>query len=133
MGIDIEGARFLFSARRGGVSFARCATLGRQHYYPGNKETRQLLKEFGFDPAGCEDLLAQAPPRYSEPVWRVLGTEHLTTIDASSFEQATLVHDLNQPVPAEFHGQFDAVCDIGTLEHVFNFPTAIRSCLEMVK
>ena len=29
--------------------------------------------------------------------------------------------------------QFDLVFDGGTLEHVFNFPTALKNCMEMVK
>ncbi|MCP9845223.1 hypothetical protein KBY77_16105 [Synechococcus sp. Cruz-7E5] len=64
---------------------------------------------------------------------RLLEIEELLSIDASGYEGASLVHDLNQPVPESLWGQFDAVIDGGTLEHVFNFPTAIVSCMRMLK
>jgi SAM-dependent methyltransferase len=63
----------------------------------------------------------------------MLGAERLETMDASAFEGASITHDLNQPVPPELKGKFDAVIDAGTLEHVFDVPTALRGCLEMVK
>jgi SAM-dependent methyltransferase len=133
MGIDIETARFLLARRRDGVRFERCITLGRQHCFLGNKETRGLLKEFGLLPKDFPNLFPEAYPRYAEPFWEMLGAKDLATIDASDFEGATRVHDMNQPVPAAWHEAHDVVCDIGTLEHVFNFPVAIRNCLEMVK
>jgi SAM-dependent methyltransferase len=43
------------------------------------------------------------------------------------------VHDLNIPVPAHLNERFDTVIDGGTLEHVFNFPEAIKSAMQMVK
>jgi SAM-dependent methyltransferase len=54
-------------------------------------------------------------------------------MDASGFEGATIVHDLNLPVPEELKGRFDVVCDAGTIEHVINFPAVVRNCFAMVK
>jgi SAM-dependent methyltransferase len=133
MGIDVETARFLLARRREGASFERCATLGRQHCYFGNKETTDLLRNVGLDAKNFPQLFPKEYPRYSEPFWEMLGAKELVTIDASNFEGATRVHDMNQPIPPEWKESFDIVCDIGTLEHIFNFPTAIRNCLEMVK
>jgi len=133
MGIDIETARFLLARRRDKVSFERCATLGRQHCFVSNSETRSLLREFGLSPYGFPKLFPSVYPGYTEPFWGMLGAKNLATIDASDFEGATHVHDMNQPIPTEWKEGFDVVCDVGTLEHVFNFPTAIRNCMEMVK
>ena len=132
MGIDIETARFLLARRREGVRFERCATLGRQHCFLSNKETRGLLRDFDLLPQNFPALFPLVYPRYAEPFWEMLGAKELSTIDASDFEGATRVHDMNQPVPSAWHEAHDVVCDIGTLEHVFNFPVAIRNCLEMV-
>lgn len=133
MGIDIETARFLLARRRDGVRFERVITLGRQHCFLSNKEIQGLLQEFGLSLKDFPDLFSETYPRYAEPLWQMLGAKDLATIDASNFEGATHVHDMNQPVPADWHRTQDVVCDIGTLEHVFNFPVAIRNCLEMVK
>jgi hypothetical protein len=43
-----------------------------------------------------------------------------------------MVHDLNLPVSEELHERFDTIIDGGTLEHVFNFPQAIKSAMEML-
>ncbi|MFO1514749.1 MAG: hypothetical protein U1F83_17870 [Verrucomicrobiota bacterium] len=133
MGIDIETARFLLSRRREGIRFEQSVTLGRQHCFLSNQETRGLLRDFGLTPENFPDLFSTAYPRYAEPFWEMLGAKKLDTIDASDFEGATRVHDMNEPVPDAWHESHDVVCDIGTLEHVFNFPVAIRNCLEMVK
>ena len=132
MGIDIETARFLLARNREGVKFDRCATLGRQHYFVCHTETRNLLQDYGFRPDDFPNLFPTVYPPYSEPFWEMLGTKQLATIDASHFEGATHVHDLNQPIPADWRESYDVVCDIGTLEHVFNFPVAMRNCMEMV-
>lgn len=133
MGLDTELVRLLLEAQRTGVRFTRCLTLGRQHYFVGNTETRRLLFEFGKDPNQYPGLFSTQQPRYSEPFWEALGVEKLDTLDASSFEGATIVHDLNQPVPDKLREAFDAVVDAGTLEHVFHFPVAISNCMDMVR
>jgi hypothetical protein len=55
------------------------------------------------------------------------------SFDNSDYEQATYVHDMNQKIPAEFIGQYSMVMEGGTLDHVFNFPVAIKNCMEMLE
>jgi hypothetical protein len=50
------------------------------------------------------------------------GTKVVDSIDASSYENATLIHDMNTPIA--FGGDYGLVLDFGTLEHVFNLATA---------
>jgi hypothetical protein len=54
-------------------------------------------------------------------------------MDASPYEGADVIHDLNEPIGPELHSCFDTVIDGGTLEHVFHFPNSIRTCMELVK
>ncbi len=70
---------------------------------------------------------------YAEPFLELLGAQRIESLDASGYEQATIIHDLNTPVPSSMHGRFSCVIDGGTIEHVFNFPNAIRSCMEMLE
>jgi hypothetical protein len=53
-------------------------------------------------------------------------------MDFSDYEKATVLHDLNKPIPGSLKGKYSLVVDGGTLEHVFNFPQAIKNCMEMV-
>jgi SAM-dependent methyltransferase len=133
MAIDRNFARFLTTCQRSGVSFRQTLMLGRLNFYLSVKETRQLLRWAGMDPAKHPRLLDYEASRYGETFFEALGAEKVESLDASGFEGASIVHDLNVPVPAELKSRFDVVCDGGTIEHVINFPVVIRNCMEMVK
>ena len=70
---------------------------------------------------------------YVEPLLRRLGATQVDSLDASGYEDATVIHDLNQPLPEALRCQYTLVIDGGSLEHVFNFPVALRSCMEAVE
>ena len=71
---------------------------------------------------------------YADRFWRdILGVRDLSTIDNSDYEGASIVHDLNRPVPPELWEGFDAVVEAGSLEHIFNFPVAIANLMKMVR
>src|SRR5437763_10621409 len=112
--------------RSDGVRFGRVATLGRQHAHIDLDTYRRLLGRLGLPPAA-------AVPAYADEAWTALGASRVDSIDGSDYQAATLVHDLNRPLPLALHAQFDLVFDGGTLEHVFDIATALRSCMELVK
>jgi hypothetical protein len=63
----------------------------------------------------------------------MIGAQKVDSLDASDFEGATIIHDLNEPMPHCYKDRYDVVFDGGTLEHVFNFPVALRNAMEAVK
>jgi hypothetical protein len=109
VGFSPDEIQFVGAARKLGVSFERTMTLGRQHF-------------FGVKGQGG----------YVEPFLEALGAREVRSLDASAYEGATDVHDLNEPVDRELHAQFSAVIDSGTIEHVFNAPQALKTAMEMV-
>lgn len=134
MGIDAKGAQFLLAARGFGVSFARSATLGRQRLFLPPSWLRHRLHAFGIDlEAGRAAELFTAAEGFAEPFFRVLGAERVVSLDASDYEGATRLVDLNGTLPADLEGAFSAVVDAGTLEHVFDFPAAVGNCMRMVE
>jgi hypothetical protein len=40
---------------------------------------------------------------------------------------------MNRPITETLKGKFSVVIDAGTLEHVFNYPVAIKNCMEMLQ
>lgn len=86
-----------------------------------------ILKEYEIDQGQVPVSLA-----YSEPLFHALGAERVDSLDASSFEGCTVLHDLNTPVDESLHGQYDVVFDGGVLEHVYNFPVAMENSRKMV-
>ena len=131
MGLDTNAVQLLISAHKMGVQFGRTVMLGRQslNVYSGTVGT--MLARQGLTPA--KFLEAAKDCGYAEPLFEALGATQVDAMDNSAFEGAKLVHDLNQPVPAEWKEQFDVVYDGGTLEHVFNFPVALRNAMELLK
>lgn len=126
MGIVKENAEFLCQAARSGVSFRRMLTLGHQSQYLDQAFIADLAARHGI--AACPDDLHR--DTYADRFFRIfLGAETVVALDASAYEAAGLIHDLNLPLPAEHEQQFDVVFDGGALEHVFNFPVAVASCM----
>jgi SAM-dependent methyltransferase len=132
LGIIRSNAAFYLDARARGVDFSRTLTLGRQRLYLTPADVRTLAAQYRPDLRDQLDDL-----RYGEPaddfLKRFLGVGDLQALDHSAYEGAAITHDLNAPLPSHLREQFDAVIDSGTLEHVFNFPTAIASCMQLVK
>lgn len=131
MGLDTEVVKMLMRCRNHGVQFSSTLTLGKQSFFPSIKETQTIFKKFGFNPDQGTQIAESKPS--SDPFWTFLGAEKLDCMDASSYEGANLIHDLNQPLPDSFaNTKYSTVCDIGTLEHVFHFPNALHSVLNLV-
>ena len=130
MGLDINTVLFLIDARKRGIALGEMLTLGRQEINVYPRKMVQVLKKHGLP---ADDYLREADNRFAEPCLKALGASRVSSLDASNFEGADFVHNLNEPPPAELTNRFDTIFDGGTLEHVFNFPAAIANCMSMVK
>jgi hypothetical protein len=96
MGLDSNNIRFLLSAKVQGVDFRRMATLGRIFCLLDVDELRELVLEFGLKPDS--DMFA-ACKTYADPFFRFLGAAEIVSIDASAYEGAAALHDMNFPIP----------------------------------
>ncbi len=137
MGFTYEFTKFILMARKDGVDFGRTLTLGRQDMLVSPLRVEAALRDQGCWPAGLvsQEFLEALSQKdyYADPFLRALGATDVSSLDASPFEGAEIIHDLNEPIPERHHGQFDVVIDGGLLEHVFNFPVALKNCMEMVR
>ncbi|MDR2802844.1 MAG: class I SAM-dependent methyltransferase [Treponema sp.] len=70
---------------------------------------------------------------YAESVFKHFGAETIDSIDYSNYEGANVIHDMNTPVPEALKNKYDCVWDGGALEHIFNYPAAIKNCMDIVK
>ena len=137
MALDFNAVKVLFWAKNLGVSFQRTLTLGRQNFICPPRRLHRAVHDFGL-PGSREaiDRCLRRPPMgtlFADEFFRFLGAEEVVSVDNSDFERATLVHDLNRPFPERERERFDFVLDGGTLEHVFNYPAALRHTLELVR
>jgi SAM-dependent methyltransferase len=126
MGCETNATALLLKMRSAGVRLGRVLTLGRQNVHLDLDEYNRALKRLGHPKA-------TSLPTYADDLLLAMGAEVVDSMDASGYEEASLTHDLNQVIPEELNERFDLVFDGGTLEHVFDFPTAIRNCMRMLR
>lgn len=67
-------------------------------------------------------------------LFRMLGFDEIMSIDASPYEGATRVFDMNAPeFPDDIAGWADVAFDIGTMEHVFHVPNFLSNLTDSVR
>lgn len=125
MGFERNAAALLMKLRADRVPLGTVVTLGRQDVHLDPDSYAQLRQQL--------DLPSDFAPAYADEIIRAIGASSVEAMDYSDYQGATLLHDLNQPLPRDWHERFDVVLDGGTLEHVFNLPVALASCMQMLK
>jgi hypothetical protein len=134
MGLDRNGTKCILYAKKAGVDFTRSAHIGRQDLNVVTSVLRKNIRQFGLS---IDDdsirRIYEADQGFAEEFFRFLGAETVESFDCSSYEGATHLHDMNLEIPSQFKHRYSLVLDSGTLEHVFNFPVALKNCMEMVE
>lgn len=135
MGLCYWEARQLWDAKCAGVSFARTLMVGRQSLSLHPREVRYFQAQRQRRAPSTEDALrGYRFGDYADAfLTDYLGVRELTTLDASAYEGAGLVHDMNTPLPLERAGTYDAVIESGSLEHIFNVPVALVNLMNLVR
>ena len=127
MGLDKSAADILCGAKFLGADFSIVATIGRQSLVVPSETIAEVAELHGVDPH------AVAGSEYAEPFLHMLGAHIVESFDASDYEGATHIVDMNEALPVQHRSRYSLVFDGGALEHVFNAPQAFRNCMEMLK
>jgi hypothetical protein len=134
LGIDLNSAQLLIRAKANGASFDRVGTMGRQGLHANRPALLSILRNNSYRlDAECQRRLLDPSTVYAEEFFRLLGAKEVIAIDASGYEGAQVVHDMNQPLPEHLASSFDLFLDGGTLEHLFDFRTASKNCMLAVR
>ena len=133
MGIGWHEAKALVGVYKTNGPLGRTATLGRQCLYLSLPGLRRIFREAEAIPRGSLDEFLTGSPAFADELFKLLGADEVVSFDYSDFEGATVCHDMNLPIPEVYQNAFDAVFDSGTLEHIFNFPQAIKNCMLMLR
>ena len=131
MGLNINATKLLMHLAKEGMAFGKVLTLGRQRLNLTKRDLQRNLYAFGYEAVAAE--VKSKSGGYCENFLELLGADQVHSMDVSGYENATLLHDLNDPVGHEVKGSYDTIIDSGTLEHVFNFPVAIKNCMELLR
>ncbi len=132
MGITKHDTVFLFHAKKSGVDFKYTAMLGRQVLYAAHADIDACISRHDF--ATKKLTQVQFKDQYAEPLFEILGASNIDSIDYSNYEGANIIVDLNKPdPPADLNQRFTCIIDGGTIEHIFNFPVAVKTCMDSLK
>jgi len=124
-------------------------TLGVADVHGTHEEMEQIIQQEGFpyipvEPQNRRMSLTKRQREFSllfghsrfmhqGDLLSMLGFRRIESMDAFDNESPTHLHDLNMPVAKALHEQFDAVLDLGTLDHVFDMRTAIANMVNLLK
>ena len=122
----------LSSKEKRKVDFESTIMIGRQTLHLSDKQLKDCLSFFGYVSNNVADIINK-DNGFAEELFRLFGAKTIDSLDASGYENATIVHDLNKPISDNHKNKYDLVLDSGTIEHVFNVPVAIKSCMELTK
>jgi hypothetical protein len=131
MGITKQDVTYLFHAKTKGVDFSSIAMLGRLVLYADKSDLESCEAKYRNASKSSSQVVFK--DKYSEPFFEMLGANQVESIDYSDYEQATIIHDLNKPMPETMNQKFSCIVDGGTIEHVFNYPIAVKSCMNAIK
>jgi SAM-dependent methyltransferase len=132
MGINLVEAEAILSLKNVGRVGSEIVCLGRPELFLSAGEAQRLSN--GFDlkwPASkIDEVLGQT---FAEDFLGACGFSGVRSIDASGYEGATIIHDLNTPIPAELENLTDFLYDGGTIEHVFDIATVLSNVARLLK
>ena len=118
MAIDLHSLNFLLYVKKKQL-FKKTITIGRQSLYEVDHFLdNKKYKNNDF----CEKLLENN-----------FGSTTVDSIDFSDFEGASIVFDMNKSLEEKFYEKYETVLDIGSLEHIFNIPQALKNVSQLCK
>jgi SAM-dependent methyltransferase len=129
LGLNYHLAGAILATRSDGA--ASIATIGQLQHFMSAKDARELCRRHGLSTRAS--WIEREFGSYGPEFFAAIGCADLTVMDASAYEGADLVHDLNEPVGKELYERFDVVVDGGSIEHIFRPDQVLANIMRMVR
>jgi len=124
MGVDKTGLEVILRSLKYTTSKKNLLMLGHQEIHMDQSAVTAILDEYDLP-------LSKTIEQYADSLFQELGFETVDSLDYSSFEGASLVYNLNAPLPAD-QKTFDYIFDGGTIEHIFNLPQVCENIINLL-
>ncbi len=129
MGLNYYTAQEVLRTREHG-RLGAVATIGRLTQYFQHSQVAALARRYQLRSGAW----SQRPyGGYCEPFLIAAGAESVSSIDASAYEGADIVHDMNTRIGPQLERRFDLVIDGGSIEHIFRPDRALENLMRMTK
>jgi hypothetical protein len=134
MGISYGALKFLMEEGVKERWHGSVLTLGKQDTSFTSVQLREAAARYGYRLVmhpRADHYREHSNMTYQE-FFHALGFQSVLVLDASDYEGADIVHDLNTDyIPRNCDYRFNLILDGGTLEHVFNIPAALKTISRM--
>ena len=127
MGLNYLTAREILSCRTP-AGLGRVITIGRLQQFLLPAQLAELQRDRRLAPGAWSDCRFG---EYAEDFFRAAGASSISSLDASAYEGADVVHDMNLPLPPQLHNAYDLVIDGGSMEHVFRPDQALANTMRL--
>ena len=113
--------------------------LGKQSVAVSLPKIKEIFKESGceinpkFQEKYDKNTRYRAGGLDDEALLSMFGNVNYQTMDVSDYENASIIHNLNNPIPKELEGQFDYIIDGGTFDHLFDLKTCFENVTKLLK
>jgi hypothetical protein len=132
MGINAQVATVIAYLKANNLVGDEILSLGRQDRSFSLRDVRNIKRNVRASWAESQ-MEASAKDPLAETFLSLSGFKVSRAIDASDFEGADIVHDLNLEIPAHLHEITSFFYDGGTLEHVFDVATSFKNVFDLLK
>lgn len=124
MGIGNTAAKALLILRDiPEVDLNNTVFFGRQVDYTSNYLRRKIYKN--------KQNFSDISNKYADNLLEYLGFHSYKILDIADYEGASILHDLNEPIPQTLQKSFTNVIDIGTSEHIYDVSQSIRNIRDL--
>lgn len=131
MGIDYVVCEALFQSFKYVTSKKRLLTLGRQGIHINAHIFNHFLEKHNV--THLKDKYQYNS--YCELFFTDMGFELVDSIDNSSYEGASIIHNMNNPIPSHLlnnNNGYDYIFDGGTTEHIFNTTQVCENIINLL-
>lgn len=125
MGIALGAAKLLLSLKKKINFKGKILQIGKQSILFKKQDVKLLFpkKKIHYSNQIIDDIF----------FFKNLGFKYVDSLDASGYEGANLINDLNFPIKAKFKNSYNFIYDGGSLEHIFNVGQAMINLANMLK
>ena len=120
-------------------------TIGQQSVWQNIEQTRKILNKYNLknypinDSSDFKNNIKSWTNKKKikniscKALLKIMGADKVEALDISDYEEADIIHNQNEPIDNLFFSKYDLVLDQGSLEHIFDVPTALQNLSNMVK
>lgn len=149
MAIDHSRLRMIIKVLKDYQIRGSILTVGVQDIMDSHDNIEALIRDNGIEPRRIppearkfrlskgqrifKELFKLENPMHGDDLFHMLGFDKVDSLDAFDDDNPTIHHDLNKPLPKEFHNRYDFVLDIGCSEHIYDVRQSMENLMRATK